>query len=520
MFWPKQLILLFIFLLIGVVTQAYTLLADKATINDTDLNEIDYFFIRAGYDIYKNRDDLNFMPGVDRLYTKNKNKEKVFLKTSVFIKDKNSTDLFKFKNGFLSNVKIKSKVSVIYFSGQSEEKIKLIKTQIRQALQMKSVYMKVFLGEAYANGEACDRSQLEKFKFDIAGQHGLVRGVIQCTKGLGFGVWNATGGTVVDLAKIGYAAAKYVSETPQRNVVTALQFMGMAWCHIPGDVTQQWCNEWQDELFSSAEESFNQMQSMILSFYGTVRYLVPNFGKLDADKQTELLCETISTIGVSTAISMATAGAGAPSMILKVRDVLDKIAKASKIKVPPVIVAEINSLQEYLGKAFATFNKVSPEKAIALQEAFLAYEAQTSKMLRAFEHYNNLKRELHAFNELAKQIKKNPSIIPTLTNEQRALLAKFISQSENQKMRDNLNKAHKEYVHQKILAQRQLARIKPLLTEAENLVASSRLADAEKVAFKRTYSALLSCALIEDFHDASIENSKEIKPTDTDGRTI
>lgn len=119
----------------------------------------------------------------------------------------------------------------------------------------------------------------------------VLRNVLQCARGALAGAWNATGGAVVTLFK---GVVKVFTQSPVQT-------------------------------FRDIRNSVNRIGSFISNFGTEMRKIGDAFDQLPTEIKTRVICEVITTIGVSAAIGMLTGGAGSTLVYRAVFAIMDKL---------------------------------------------------------------------------------------------------------------------------------------------------------------------------------------------------
>lgn len=129
----------------------------------------------------------------------------------------------------------------------------------------------------------------------------MVQKVWGCTKGVGAGAWDATGGTIVTLVKAGKAVgegAKFVvTNSPSKT-------------------------------FEKAAAAMHEVETVVQdlpSIFGDVRTA---YEELPSEVKVKLACELVGDIGTSALITYFTVGGGSPMLLKAVAAALGKIATA------------------------------------------------------------------------------------------------------------------------------------------------------------------------------------------------
>ncbi len=477
---------------ISLPVMAYKIVPDQVLVTEENLKDIDLFFAMQGYDIYANRPELFFMPEIDRLYFKSRTNEKIFLKISAFLENKDFKKSVQIKNGHLMNFSFQSTSSVMYFSGIDHATSDKIKKNLKKELANKSVWAYLMLPSAQAEVAVCNNKILQNNDDSKIVKNGVIRGTWGCIKGIGSTAWNFTGGMIHDLAKLGWNVGRNSSI--------------LLYCSLPIQKTETSCAEWQDEIFSAAEKNFTEISGMIQNTNQILKQLYPAFSQLDSEKQGAIACEVISTIGVSTALMIGTGGIGTSSAAIKIHQVVEKL-KGTSLKVPKNFEAKIdrNSIPNVANQ----LNKLDSAKAKELFDSYKAYMVQFRQTVNSQITHVELKNELERFNELAKRVKKNPALLKTLDPEEKEFLTGTLKY--NRELVDRVKTAGDMYIREKIARDKLLAKAHSKMYEAEKWVDQSKLSGAEKAVVKAELAAL-NCAMLDQSIETLTKPSSRSEP--------
>ncbi|MBC7420864.1 MAG: hypothetical protein H7328_09055 [Bdellovibrio sp.] len=366
---------------------SYQLDVDEQVFSKEDLKRFDLFFIEKGYTIFKNRDDFTFMPALDRLYVKNNYKEKVFLKTSVFLNKKESTDILSSENGYFTNFKFEKKVSVFYFSGIQKDKINQLKKQLSHSVSTKSMWSVLLLKSAYATNSICEKFSGIKSAIEEKNHDGVFYATWGCAKGSVLGLWNATGGALVDLSKLAIST----SEATLMVMYCSLD--------LPGERTK--CKKWSTQLFVSAEQNFTQISNLILNSREIINQLLPSFKNANNEVQAKINCEIVSTLITSGFLIYATFGSNTPTLAFQIQQILQKMNLA-KLEISETLASQIKNISVLPSAVVQSLGKVNPEALKNLTDAFSKYNLSRSNNIKAIANYEGFKLDLQTFKSLQK----------------------------------------------------------------------------------------------------------------------
>ncbi len=473
--------------------QAYNLTKDLTDFSAADLKSLDSFFVENGYDIYQNRIDFNIMPEVDRLYVSSKSKFKVFVKLGSFVNDRLSQELLKFENGYLVNLNFRNKLSTLYFSGFEDVEVKSLRSRLQNVSSARASLFEILIPKAQANYETCNNDIFPTNPSE-ANKNGYVRATWGCLKGMGFGVWNASGGAVVDLAKTMWAGSSSAAI--------------LMYCRVPIKSTELACQEMSDQIFASAEKNFEQVSNMIVNLNQVLSTSYSKFDKLDAETKNKIRCEVISTITVSGAMAYASFGASSSSFVLAVHQAMEKL-NLSKMKVPAEFVSEVKNTHDYvkiLGKKVAQFDSEQAEKLAA---SYSKYTKAHNEMILKKVDLESHREDMSTFKLIDKAVQ----------DRDRDKITQYLSSDiENyQKLRkmhpavveEEMRQVGARYITAKRLADRARAQMQKELRASEKSIDDSKLTGTEKKLLRAQFlSAHCSMAADIDIDTKAVSSKK------------
>ncbi len=376
---------------------AFKIKIDLPAIADKSLREMDSYFAQNGYEIYKNEND--FFPQVDRLYAKDKFKEKVFVKVGAYVEEKTYNKLLSYRKGYLSNLIINGKSNVIYLSGFNVEKAIELKSNLNWVFRARSTWSALFLPSAEAARADCKASPNQEIS--LIDSSDFRRQAIHC-------VIHAAQ-TNENLNKLtNCISTKLVSEGSSE------------------------CLTWSDRIFSQAEINFENTTEIATLFGDAFLKSIPSFAMFHAERKAKLVCELISLVGLPTAMTMAT-GSGSylffqralaklPLSLFKSEP--DLVSNLKSVpQVPDGFRSELNNIEPNLVKELTTINlalisakesaiaayknlNAKPKRAVASIESTAAHE----KLLKIYKETvagENKVKEIfiNKYSELEKKIK-------------------------------------------------------------------------------------------------------------------
>lgn len=482
---------------------AYKLISDSATVADKSIRELDLYFAQNGYDIYKNLPNASFMPEMDRIYTKNKFKEKIFFKIGIYVDEKNYNKIHAFQNGYLSNLIINGKSNVLFFTGYDADQVTTLKSNLNSVFRARSTWSFLFLPRAEASDRICED---QKGRSAQQGpDYGLVRTLVSIKNGLRDGAWNATGGAAESLVKTGLK----IQQNRNDSVVTVTKFL---YCNTPLTIENHLvkCQEWSDRIFSSSEREFTDFVRSILNVSKLFSEAWPEYNKLDSNQKTQFGVEFFSTIGFSGAIALGTGGMNSSASALQIYKIAAKI-KLVNARYPPAFIAQLQSPVKPEA-VLEALTKIDPKKARLLSGAgveFLEASEVTFKKMLPFE---DTRTAFDLFKRLSDRIKVNPNIVTSLNTQDKILLNTFLGR-EQKEISALINKFGSDYAKAKETEEKLFAAFNSRLEESKKIIKDSGLSVAEKQKVA-AYFALQSCRGISN----SVESSEETKQSN--GRII
>ena len=440
------------------------MVTDEVAVKEDDLKKLDLYFVESGFQIYKNRSDFNFMPEVDRLYSKDKTREKIFLKSKVFVGSKNSKDFLKFENGYLSNFKLGQKSFVLYFSGIELTQIKSFKLKLDQTMASYTAWSQLFIRPAYANYETCDNGLLPD-SVNESGRNGVMWGTWGCIKGLGIGVWNSTLGSVVDVAKLGLAGAKSASI--------------LLYCAVPIKQTEIICQEWSDEIFASAEKNFAQISNMIKHFDQVISQTYPAFKEQDTDTKSKIICEVVSTMGVSTALSFVTFGGVAANSVLRIHQIMDKFNLA-KVSASDKLASQIKDSANFAKIVTAQLSGLDKAASTKFESSHKAYTESLNRAITLQAKTEIYREEIGTYNLIEKAIQKgDEKFLQNVLLEDQVVYAALMKKPGRLK-EGELRILEKEYLKAKKESDSFKSKYFEEFNSAEKIISDSKLSANEK----------------------------------------
>lgn len=137
-------------------------------------------------------------------------------------------------------------------------------------------------------------------------QNPVAKFSLGCVIGVFKGLWNATGGAVIETAKLvkGIGSGLWQAVT-----------------HPVGSAKKLW---------EGASQTMEAVSSFFKDFSTQVKKIYPGLMNMDAKLVGDLLCQTASTLGTGVLIAYFTAGAGAPAALAAITQVLSKFEKTEK----------------------------------------------------------------------------------------------------------------------------------------------------------------------------------------------
>jgi hypothetical protein len=184
-----------------------------------------------------------------------------------------------------------------------------------------------------------------------------------CTKGLGGGAWDATGGTIWFLLKANYNITFHPIQTFEHAVV-----------------------EW---------DKFKAIMSDLGGAFGNFKSA---FDDLPTDIKAKFGCELISSIGVSALITYLTVGAGTPAFLRTIMSALQKLIKALPAASP--VATKLLALNAKVGSALKSATEAQAliaagpkgRELITLTKDFKKAQERVFNAQLALETANNEKR--------------------------------------------------------------------------------------------------------------------------------
>lgn len=214
----------------------------------------------------------------------------------VHLKTKTSGDIALFFQGFnLTTVdEIKSKIVSSQPKIAQEKLNHFLKISGSFLAGMKSVFNLLAIQKSFAAG--ADQSVPALCGGAVSNTSSgssatVLKNIWECTKGLGGGIWDATGGAVWFVAKGAYKVAFHPVET-----------------------------------FNRAADGFSKMKAMMSDLEGSFGELKSTYDQLPDTVKWKLGCEIVSSIGTTAVIAYLTLGGGSPLLLRAISQSLLKIA--------------------------------------------------------------------------------------------------------------------------------------------------------------------------------------------------
>lgn len=474
------LFLSFVFCFFGAA-QAHQILVDDIPVASESLKQLDAFFVENGFNILKNRLDFNVLPEIDRLYVKTKTDEKIFLKAGVFVEKKNSVKLYPYESGYLSNFQYNKKSFVLYFSGFETSKIKSLKNGLGRSVASHSLWSRFLVQPAYADYVTCDNDVLPKLK-NISGRNGLLWGTWGCLKGSGLGLWNSTGGAIADVAKIGWSAASSAAI--------------LLYCAVPIKTTELTCQQWSDQIFATAEKNVKQISDMLTNFNQVLSQSYPAFKQQDSDTKSKIICEVVSTMGISTALAFASVGGVTAGSVLKIHQVMEKL-NLKKLNASGELAYQVKEGKALIEKLINKLSELSPEAANKLTKAQDEFRASINATVKIQAEAEILREDILTVGLINKAIELDDKVfLKSVLREETEVFARMqkenpgrIAQAKLLIIKKDIESARKKSeVLRKTYYQE--------LDAADRLIAASKLSAVEKKAL-RSQTLIAKCSMME-----------------------
>jgi hypothetical protein len=372
--------------LLTLMTSAETLLQEDTR---ADLKQLDHFFEARGFTVLRGDGSGPLTPlnWTHRIYYQQDLKYQVFLKIGAFIKGVDPGQGVDFQDGIVLN-HVGVVPSILYFQGFNEQKMKRFQTELGQLPVLKrptktSLLLQMVLPSARADSLcARDPDYSSPVKENSPQQNSTLATIAKvsmaCIKGVGFGVWDSTGGMVLDVAKLGWSGVKGTL-----NCAGSLVFEGGKYCADVGA-----------KALVGAKKAFDGLLNVTNNFNSVMSNAYDGFRQLDPELKGKILCELASSLGTAALMTFLTAGAGSPVFLAKLAEAVAKVKTMTQS-------AKLGSGLDRLAGALKAKSAASAEFFSAMrtgpedvQKAFLAFDKAANLAKSAAKNRSDFAKQL------------------------------------------------------------------------------------------------------------------------------